>query len=110
MKGQKQRKLTDFISNLDDSNLKNEAIEEVSTTSEADDENKNYAEHFLETFENKQKKPTMEDTHTRTTFLVRNDLKKRLDRLASNKRGFKTEFINMALRILLDEIEGKTKK
>ncbi|AYC54163.1 hypothetical protein CHCC15075_1702 [Bacillus licheniformis] len=110
MKQQKQRKLTDFISNLDDTPQKSEDIEEVSVTEETDEANKNYAEQFFETFESKQKKPTIEDTHTRTTFLVENDLRKRLDKLAKGKRGFKTSFVNTALRILLDEAEGKQKK
>jgi len=51
------------------------------------------------------KKKTVEDTHTRTTFLFRNDLVKRLDKLAKDKRGFKTMAINKAIENLLNELE-----
>lgn len=52
---------------------------------------------------------TMEDTHTRSTFLVENGLLERLNKLAKEKRnGFKTEFINTAIEntlIGLEELE-----
>ena len=62
---------------------------------------------FLDKYEAKVKKPTVEDTHTRATFLFRNDLAKRLDKLAKGKRGFKTEFLNTAIEALLNEMEKK---
>lgn len=62
---------------------------------------------LLSMYEEKAKKETVEDTHTRTTFLFRKDLAKRLDRLSKNKRGFKTMFINKAIEALLDEMEEK---
>src|SRR5699024_12672375 len=40
------------------------------------------------------KKDRVEDTHTRNTFLIRNDLTKRLNHFSKHRRGFKTEFIN----------------
>lgn len=60
---------------------------------------------LLNMYQEKSKKETVEDTHTRATFLFRNDLAKRLDKLAKNKRGFKTMFINKAIEALLDEME-----
>lgn len=46
-------------------------------------------------WEKKQKKPTMNQTHMRTSFLFRKDLKARLDSLAEYfGRGYRTEFIN----------------
>lgn len=60
---------------------------------------------LLNMYQEKSKKETVEDTHTRTTFLFRNDLAKRLDKLAKNKRGFKTMFMNKAIEALLDELE-----
>jgi len=43
----------------------------------------------------KANRPTVDETHTRTTFLLRNDLSEELNDLASNyKRGFKTDFLN----------------
>jgi|SRR5699024_4037645 len=53
------------------------------------------------------KKDKMEDTHTRRTFLVRNELLNRLDRISKkiNNTGFKTEFINFILEKGLNELE-----
>jgi len=52
-------------------------------------------------------KKRMEETHTRRTFLIRNDLLKRLDKKAKNikNKGFKTEFINYILEKGLDELD-----
>lgn len=53
-------------------------------------------------------KEKLEDTHERTTFYVRKDLNKRLDKLAKSKaRGFKKIFINTAIESLLNEMEKK---
>ncbi|WP_347552984.1 hypothetical protein ABFG93_22310 (plasmid) [Pseudalkalibacillus hwajinpoensis] len=63
---------------------------------------------FWELLESKNKKLTMEDTHTRQTYLVRNDLVERLQQVSANQgKGFKTRAINFALEQLLDEIESK---
>jgi len=53
------------------------------------------------------KKDKMKDTHTRRTFLVKNELLNRLDAISKkiNKTGFKTEFINFILEKGLDELE-----
>lgn len=51
------------------------------------------------------KKERVEDTHTRHTFLIRNDLLNRLEKHSREKRGFKTEFINLAIKSALGEIE-----
>src|SRR5699024_7297752 len=58
------------------------------------------------------KKEKMEDTHTRRTFLVRNELLDRLDIVSKkiNNTGFKTEFINFILEKGLDELEEIDKK
>lgn len=57
------------------------------------------------------KKPTVEDTHTRGTFLIQNDLLKRLDTLAKGqKRGFKTKLVNYALKDFLDEVEKRANR
>jgi hypothetical protein len=62
---------------------------------------------LLNMYEEKTKKEKVEDTHMRSTFLFRKDLAKRLDKLAKNKRGFKTMFMNKAIEALLDEMEKK---
>lgn len=62
---------------------------------------------LLSLYEEKTKKEKVEDTHIRTTFLFRKDLSKRLEKLAKNKRGFKTLFMNKAIEALLDELEKK---
>lgn len=66
---------------------------------------KDVKQNLLSMYEEKSKKETVEDTHTRATFLFRKDLAKRLDKLAKNKRGFKTMFMNKAIEALLDEME-----
>lgn len=51
---------------------------------------------------------TVEDTHTRYTFLMRDDLKKRLDKHTKNKkRGEKHRILNAILENYLDAVEGK---
>ncbi|MCP3033441.1 hypothetical protein LF817_19125 [Halobacillus sp. A1] len=64
-------------------------------------------EDFLEKFNNKKEK--VEDTHSRHTFLVRNDLLKRLNKLAKGRRGFMKEFINHVIETGLDKYENKIK-
>ncbi|WAH39481.1 hypothetical protein [Alicyclobacillus dauci] len=62
----------------------------------------------IEEFEKRLKRPTIEETHTRATWLVRNDLLKRLEKLAKHQqRGFKTHVVNYAIERILDELEGK---
>ena len=66
------------------------------------------ADRFNRELHQKMSKLTVEETHTRTTFLLRNDLKVRLNNLADqNKRGYKTEFINQAIELLLDSVESQ---
>jgi len=52
-------------------------------------------------------KQRMEETHTRRTFLIKNELLKRLDKKAKGveNKGFKTEFINYILEKGLDELD-----
>ncbi|HDR7980292.1 TPA: hypothetical protein QC443_002569 [Bacillus cereus] len=62
-----------------------------------------FTEQFLEQFN---KKVTKEDTHTRQTWLIKNETVKRLEKLSKGKRkGFKTELVNQALEMILDRIE-----
>lgn len=64
-----------------------------------------FTEQFLKQFT---EKATKEDTHTRQTWLIKNETIKRLDKLAKGKKkGFKTELVNQALEMLLDRIEKK---
>lgn len=68
-------------------------------------EHDKFTEQFLKQFT---EKVTKEDTHTRQTWLVKNETIKRLDKLAKGKRkGFKTELVNQALESFLDQIEDK---
>lgn len=63
---------------------------------------------FLKQFKEKVQKPTIEDTHTRQTYLIRNDLLKRMNKAAKGKkRGFKTDLVNFAIEKVLDELEEK---
>lgn len=62
-------------------------------------------ETLSKSYDAKYNKPTVNDTHTRTTFLLRNDLAQRVNQLSEGKRGYKTEFLNTAIAQLLDIIE-----
>jgi hypothetical protein len=53
----------------------------------------------------KAKKVRVEDTHTRKTYLVRNDLLQRMDKVSNGTHGFKIEFINFAIELALVEYE-----
>lgn len=68
---------------------------------------KNQQIYALSSFEEKKSKPTIEETHTRQTYLIRNDLIERLNKLARRKdRGFKTHLINYAIEQALNEIDA----
>lgn len=70
---------------------------------------KDVTKSIMDMYDEKSKKKTVEETHTRSTFLFRNDLQERLDKLAEGKRGFKTMFLNRAIEALLDEMEDGRK-
>jgi len=53
----------------------------------------------------KTKKVRVEDTHTRKTYLVRNDLLERIEQVSNGTHGFKIEFINFAIELALAEYE-----
>ena len=56
----------------------------------------------------KNKKAKKEDTHTRVTFLVDNNLLKRFDSLGKRKgRGWKSAAINSAIAAVIAHAEGK---
>lgn len=52
------------------------------------------------------KKQRVEDTHTRKTYLVRNDLLERIEKVSNGTHGFKIEFINFAIELALAEYEN----
>ncbi|MED0737848.1 hypothetical protein [Aneurinibacillus thermoaerophilus] len=63
---------------------------------------------FIDSFLEKKKKATVEETHTRQTFLIHNELLKRMNKAARGReRGFKTALVNEAIKRILDEIEAK---
>lgn len=68
-----------------------------------------FGQDIIEKFNEKRKKPTIEDTHVRNTVFIRNDLHERLHNLTNKRRGLKTLLINEALEAILDVIEGKNK-
>lgn len=66
----------------------------------------NLASTIKDSWEVKQSKPKMADTHARTSFLFRKDLKARLDRLADiYGRGYRTHFLNKAIEMALESAE-----
>lgn len=63
---------------------------------------------FIQQFKEKAQKPTIEETHTRQTYLIKNEILTRLNKLAKGeKRGFKTDLVNYAIEKVIDEIENK---
>jgi hypothetical protein len=61
---------------------------------------------FMEQFQKKIRRPTIEETHQRQTYLIDKNLLSRLDRIAKNQpKGFKTAVVNEGIRRVLDEIE-----
>ncbi|MFD1394400.1 hypothetical protein ACFQ40_01220 [Kroppenstedtia eburnea] len=64
---------------------------------------------FIEQFKERTTRKTVEETHRRQTYLIENDLIKRLDKLARRQpKGFKTAVVNEGIRRVLDEVEGKS--
>ena len=63
-----------------------------------------FLSHYYKSIE--KQKPKVEDTHTRDTYLIRNDLLERFNKLAKNeKKGFKMRLINYVLEKELNHIE-----
>ncbi|PGA92169.1 hypothetical protein [Bacillus toyonensis] len=89
--------------------VESEHIPTPETKEEHEEENEHVHDKFTEQFLKQfTEKSTKEDTHTRQTWLIKNETIKRLDKLAKGKKkGFKTELVNQALEILLDRIEKK---
>ncbi|MFS1512661.1 hypothetical protein VQL36_09515 [Chengkuizengella sp. SCS-71B] len=53
-------------------------------------------------------KPTVEDTHKRATFLIRNDLIERLNEIVKGeKKGTKHRLVNKGIEKILDEYSEK---
>lgn len=88
------RKLTDFFNEEE----QQQTPDEVSSLQDLKSE-------IIGSYEAKSKKKTIEDTHTRTTFLLENELLDRLNKLSKGKRGFKTMIFNKAIAAILDELE-----
>lgn len=55
-----------------------------------------------------EKKPKLEDTHTRVTFMLDNEMLKELNKYAKNNHGFKTQFFNYVVRKGLDDIKSQS--
>lgn len=71
-----------------------------------DDHEKHQNKGFLKQFHETIKKPTIEETHKRQTFLIEKQLLKRLNQIAKrNPKGFKTHFINYCIKKGLDELD-----
>ncbi|MGH1111221.1 hypothetical protein [Bacillus paranthracis] len=101
----KDRKLTTAFDddNNNENNLNGENTEEieelqVNTLSELHED-------LMNEYTEKTKRKTIDDTHTRRTFLVEKELIKKLDRVAKGKRGFKTMAINKALKAILKDFK-----
>lgn len=76
--------------------------------SSSDNETNNFTDFktsILTKYEEKKKKKTVEETHIRTTFLLRKDLAKRLNKITRNKHGLKTILLNDAVEAIVKSME-----
>lgn len=92
----------------------NDPVEEVDTPTEEYTESdssesieNSFNQEIMEKFNFARKKPTIEETHTRNTIFLENDLHKRMSKITKGKRGLKTMLINEAVKVVLDIVEGK---
>ena len=66
---------------------------------------------FMEQFQKKVSRPTVEQTHRRQTYLIHKELISRLERISKGQpKGFKTAVVNEGIRRVLDEIEAHRRK
>ena len=66
---------------------------------------------FMEQFQKKISRPTVEQTHRRQTYLIHKELISRLERISRGQpKGFKTAVVNEGIRRVLDEIEAQRRK
>lgn len=87
------------------SEVENDGEGEVDSSQNSHDDS--FSENILNKFKVESKKPTIEETHTRNTLFIRNDLHKRLQKITKNKRGLKTMLVNEAVEAVLDILEDK---
>lgn len=97
-----QKKLKEKAEQKKEVEHKSEPTNTSSVTSDNTEKTKNDR---LKLLKSMQKKERVEDTHTRTTYLVRNELLKRIDKVSGNSHGFKIQFINFAIELALEEYE-----
>lgn len=68
-------------------------------------------DNFWDLIDQEKKKKTVEETHTRQTYLIRNDLLKELNKVSRKQgKGFKTKVINYALEQFLNDINNEHRK
>ena len=91
------------VSKLVESHFPMSRSSQVSRSSEGH----SMAESLEKAYKVKSERLTMNDTHERTTILLRKDLKERVDELSMDKKGFKTLFYNLAIEKLLNAYEDK---
>lgn len=99
MTKQKKRALQKFLADTDTKKHKKPKTESVGVfTTKEEEDTGTIGEAITDSFKVKQSKPLMKDTHMRTSFLFRKDLRHRLNILSDYYgRGYRTHFINNAL-------------
>lgn len=92
------------------SGISKEVVEEYSQEVPVQKESQNpFGESLINKINEKRNKPTIEETHTRNTLFIRNDLHKRMERITKKRRGLKTLLVNEAIEAVLDAIEDNKK-
>jgi hypothetical protein len=84
-----------------------EPTEEVAVDQSSTSTLEDLANEIKGVYKERTSKKTVEETHTRTTFLLENTLLKRLNAVSAKKKGLKTLILNKAVKAILDEMDKK---
>ncbi len=87
-------------------NVNNDVKKNVNDYVKKDSELSHQINELDKTYKEIKGKRGIEETHTRHTILVRNDLSKRLDRIAKQRgKGWKTKIMNLIIEDMLNQFE-----
>ncbi|WP_188208307.1 hypothetical protein [Alkalibacillus aidingensis] len=82
---------------------KEKKVKETKALEETEERTEDFKAFLTSEVEGKRKKTTIEDTHTRLTFLLENELYDEFNEIAQREgRGFKTHVLNAAVRKIVE--------
>ena len=94
----KKRDHADIFQQLEETKEQKTEAQEVSTESLKENPKATLEADYREKYSKSKNKS---ETHIRRTFLIDRELSDRVDELSAGKHGFKTEFFNKAIELLL---------